>query len=186
MGLFSRSGDSNRKHTCWPQGRDLVDGLQPESFADHDFRPAPTGHINSLGAAFDWVEVCARCGAEDWPVDRRVKKVERTRRIDEVDAVVIHLPEWDDATSRCPQQTDASGFHEPAYKKLSVTKNLIVQYETRFLTDKSHYKTFVRRSGKVGRRSADGNVNVWRCGHCGTIVRSFTEKSPDVTMAISV
>ena len=125
---------------CFPEGKQKINGIKPDSFKDHDLRPVDEGYISKLGASFDWLQVCSRCGYEDYgigPMNPRERTREelnstteelealnaiRNKRLEQIDAHVQTLPYHTGNTTMakgledvvkncCPQSANRKGWH---------------------------------------------------------------------------
>ena len=125
---------------CFPEGKQKINGIKPDSFKKHDFRPVSEGYVSKLGASFDWLQVCSRCGYEDYgigPMNPRERNREelnstteelktldaiRNERLEQIDAHVQTLPYHTGNTTMakgfedfvkncCPQSAHRKGWH---------------------------------------------------------------------------
>ena len=199
MGLFKRF----TKDKCFPYGEEEVNGEIPVSFPEHDLRPVREDHISRLGAHFDWVKECSRCGYEDlgledvtpkgmdwlkwWILSEPdestldTRKSELMRRLDEVDALVQTFPYFfgplriqeGPQDNCCAVSTQKSGWH--SIRKRG-NKELIAEYKTEYLSDPSPY-VWDKKGLKGSFTSTVGNgwMFVWECTYCTQLVKQYVE-----------
>ena len=182
MGLFKRFS----KDKCFPYGKEKVNGSKPESFPEHDLRPVREDHISRLGAHFDWVKECSRCGYEDLGLGNMTSYYgqvdsQTTRRLDEVDALVQTFPYFfgplriqeGPQDNCCAASTQKNGWHSIRKKG---TKELIAYYKTEYLSDPSPY-VWDKKGLKGSFTSTVGNglICVWECTYCKQLVKEYVE-----------
>ena len=192
-GLFDQLKKKLSKDKCFPYGQKEVNGLKPESFPDHDLRPVREGHISRLGAYFDWVKECSRCGYEDFDLKEYLKfsetaayEAEMTRRADQVDALVQTLPFREGTLSiqetiqegpqdNCCATSTHKDKHGEGWHSILDLEKTIVEYSTNRLSDSSHY---AYRINLLNKSDGSGKVYVWECTYCKQLVKWFLASAP--------
>ena len=182
MGLFKRF----TKDKCFPYGEEEVNGEIPVSFPEHDLRPVREDHISRLGAHFDWVKECSRCGYEDFGLGNMTSYYgqvhsQTTRRLDEVDALVQTFPYFfgplriqeGPQDNCCAASTQKNGWHSIRKKG---TKELIAYYKTEYLSDPSPYVWDKKGlKGSFTSTVGNGRMFVWECTYCTQLVKQYVE-----------
>tara|TARA_B100001939_G_scaffold86623_1_gene74185 strand:+ start:692 stop:1330 length:639 start_codon:yes stop_codon:yes gene_type:complete len=153
---------------CFPQGEKRIQGKRPDSFKEHDLHPVDEGHVSKLGISFDWLQVCSRCGYEDYGIgptnhqertwrereekriytdeEREALKSERSAKLEQVDAHVQTLPYRTGNTTMARDSGDfianscPNSTDRKGWHSTRGKSPQVINYYTTRLEGRTHYK----------------------------------------------
>ena len=85
----------DKRHACWPDGTERVDGQLRESYPTCDFQQAEPGYETVLEMPLEGVRVCSRCGNENFDDVHAA-----------IEATIPHHDPAEDGGQRCSGTTD--------------------------------------------------------------------------------
>ena len=139
----------DKRHACWPDGTERVDGQLRESYPTCDFQQAEPGYETVLEMPLEGVRVCSRCGNENFDDVHAA-----------IEATIPHHDPAEDGGQRCSGTTD-DGRHSAVESPLFTYAN--------GTTDAVYRCTGCNQlvRAKKPRKGSGGDGGCGGCGGCG-------------------
>ena len=143
----------DKRHACWPNGTERVDGQLRESYSTCDLQPAESGYETVLGMPLEGVRVCSRCGNENFDDVHAA-----------IEAAIPHHDPAEDGGQRCSGTTD-DGRHSAIESPLFTYVNGTTDAVYRCTGCNQLVRAKKPRKGSGGTDGIDGGCG--GCGGCG-------------------
>ena len=139
----------DKRHVCWPNGTERVDGQLRESYPTCDFQQAEPGHETVLEMPLEGVRVCRRCGNENFDDVHAA-----------IEATIPHHDPAEDGGQRCSGTADDgrhSAIESPLFTYANGTTDAVYRC--------TGCNQLVR--AKKPRKGSGGDGGCGGCGGCG-------------------